>query len=175
MQIFPWDIFALIWAFSVTPKISADEDQGMFFRIEENAFLDDKNALQSEKADSILTCARMCRREAACKEANFLANKGTCSLFGEGQQARKVERFVKRDGSFYIEKVFLEFCRFYRLILCYHFFLYSVRLQRSGVRCNGNFLYTFYGSCSSFNWVFIILLIKPETIFPYVRNVIQPL
>ena len=106
----------------------------MFFRIEENAFLDDKNALQSEKADSILTCARMCRREAACKEANFLANKGTCSLFGEGQQARKVERFVKRDGSFYIEKVFLEFCRFYRLILCYHFFLYSVRLQRSGVR-----------------------------------------
>ena len=151
MQIFPWDIFALIWAFSVTPKISADEDHGMFFLIEENAFLDDKNALQSEKADSILTCARMCRREAACKEANFLANKGTCSLFGEGQQARKVERFVKRDGSFYIEKVFLEFCRFYRLILCYHFFLYSVRLQRSGVRCNGNFLYTFYGSCSSFN------------------------
>ena len=134
MQIFPWDIFALIWALSVTPKISADEDHGMFFRIEENAFLDDKNALQSEKADSILTCARMCRREAACKEANFLANKGTCSLFGEGQQARKVERFVKRDGSFYIEKVFLEFCRFYRLILCYHFFLYSVRLQRSGVR-----------------------------------------
>ena len=116
MQIFPWDIFALIWAFSVTPKISADEDHGMFFRIEENAFLDDKNALQSEKADSIMTCARMCRREAACKEANFLANKTTHSLFDEGQQARKVEIFVKRDGSFYIEKVFLEFCRFYRLI-----------------------------------------------------------
>ena len=74
-------------------------------------FLDDENALQSEKADSILTCARMCRRE-----ANFLANKTTHSLFDEGQQARKVERFVKRDGSFYIEKVFLEFCRFYRLM-----------------------------------------------------------
>ena len=79
-------------------------------------FLDDENALQSEKADSILTYARMCRREAACKEANFLANKTTHSLFDEGQQARKVERFVKRDGSFYIEKVFLEFCRFYRLM-----------------------------------------------------------
>ena len=46
----------------------------------------------------------MCRREAACKEANFLANKTTHSLFDEGQQARKVERFVKRDGSFYIEE-----------------------------------------------------------------------
>ena len=39
----------------------------------------------------------MCRREAACKEANFSANKTTRSLFGKGQQARKVERFVKRN------------------------------------------------------------------------------
>ena len=68
-----------------------------------------------KKADSILTCARMCRREAACKEANFSANKTTRSLFDKGQQARKVERFVKRDGSFYMEKLSLEFCRFYRL------------------------------------------------------------
>ena len=43
----------------------------MFFRIQENVFLDDENAFQREKADFILTCARMCRREAACKEANF--------------------------------------------------------------------------------------------------------
>ena len=75
-----------------------------------------KMLFKVKKADSILTCARMCRREAACKEANFLANKTTHSLFDEGQQARKVERFVKRDGSFYIEKVFLEFCRFYILM-----------------------------------------------------------
>ena len=78
----------------------------MFFRIEENACLVDENALQSENADSLLTCAQMCRREASCKRANFLANKGTCSLFGEGQQAKKLERFVKRDGSFYVKKVF---------------------------------------------------------------------
>ena len=71
---------------------------------------------QSEKADSILTCAQMCRREAACKRANFLANKTTRSLFVEGQQARKVEKFIKWDGSFYIEKVSLEFCKFYRLM-----------------------------------------------------------
>ena len=54
---------------------------------------------QSKKADSILTCAQMCRREAACKGANFLANKTTRSLFVEGQQARKVDGFVKRNGS----------------------------------------------------------------------------
>ena len=119
MQIFAWDVYALILAFSVTPKISAEEDQGMFFRIEENAFLNNENALLSEKADSILTCAQMCRREAACKGANFLANKGTCSLFNEGQQARKMERFVKRNGSFYIEKVNREFSRSFR----YHFVL----------------------------------------------------
>ena len=58
----------------------------------------------------------MCRRVAACKEASFLANKGTRSLFDEGQQARKLKRFIKRDGSFYIEKAFLEFCRFFRLM-----------------------------------------------------------
>ena len=102
--------------------------------MEENAFLDDENVLLSEKADSVMSCARMCVREAACKGANFLANKGTCSLFNEGQQARKMERFVKRDGSFYIEKVFLEFCRFFRFTLYYHFFLYSLRLQRRGMR-----------------------------------------
>ena len=86
------------------------------FAYKKTFFLMMKMLFKVKKADSILTCARMCRREAACKEANFLANKTTHSLFDEGQQARKVEIFVKRDGSFYIEKVFLEFCRFYRLI-----------------------------------------------------------
>ena len=114
-----------MWAFLVTPKISAEEDRGMFFRIEENACLVDENALQSENADSLLTCAQMCRREASCKRATFLANKGTCSLFGEGQQAKKLERFVKRDGSFYVKKVFRKFC-----ILCRcHLFFYSVPSQ----------------------------------------------
>ena len=120
--------------FLVNTKTSAEDEQGVFFRMEENAFLDDENALLSEKADSVMSCARMCVREAVSKGANFLANKGTCSLFNEGQQARKMERFVKRDGSFYKEKVFLEFCRFFRFTLYYHFFLYSLRLQRSGMR-----------------------------------------
>ena len=76
----------------------------MFFRIEENACLVDENALQSENADSLLACAQMCRREASCKGANFLASKGTCSLFGEGQQAKKLERFVKTGWFFLCEK-----------------------------------------------------------------------
>ena len=70
---------------------------------------------QSEKADSILTCAQMCRREAACKGANFLANKTTRSLFVEGQQARNVGLICKTEW-FYIEKVSLEFYKFYRLM-----------------------------------------------------------
>ena len=99
--------------------------------MEENAFLDVENALLSEKADSVMSCARMCIREAACKGANFLANIGTCSLFNEGQQARKMERFVKRNGSFYIEKVYREFSRFFR----YHFvlqFLFSFSAITNG-------------------------------------------
>ena len=67
-------------------------------------FLDDENALQSEKADSILTCARMCRREAACKEANFLANKTTHSLFDEGQQARTGGKICKTEWFFLYRK-----------------------------------------------------------------------
>ena len=78
-------------------------------------------------------CSNVCKRS-CLQRSKFLANKGTCSLFNEGQQARKMERFVKRDGSFYIEKVFLEFCRFFRFTLYYHFFLYSLRLQRRGMR-----------------------------------------
>ena len=57
----------------------------------------------------------MCRKEAACKGANFLANKTTRSLFVEGQQARNVGLICKTEW-FYIEKVSLEFCKFYRLM-----------------------------------------------------------
>ena len=93
-------------------------------------FLMMKMLFKVKKADSILTCARMCRREAACKEANLLANNGTCSLFGEGQQSRKVDKFVERNGSFYIKKVYREFWRFFRYhFVLYNLFFYSVRSQ----------------------------------------------
>ena len=141
----------------------------MFFRIEENACLVDENALQSENADSLLACAQMCRREASCKGANFLANKGTCSLFGEGQQAKKLERFVKRDDSFYVKKVFRKFC-----ILCRcHLFFYSVPSQLNETFfesqifqamlcgcCCCFFILLFSFTCLCFNLVFIILFVK---------------
>ena len=46
----------------------------------------------------------MCRREAACKEANFLANKTTHSLFDEGQQARTGGKICKTGWSFLYKK-----------------------------------------------------------------------
>lgn len=85
--------------------------------MEENTFLVDENALQSKKADCILTCARLCGGEVACKGANFLANEGTCFFLGEGRRGRKVDRFVKRDGSFYVEKVFREFLSLFSAII----------------------------------------------------------
>ena len=141
----------------------------MFFRIEENACLVDENALQNENADSLLACAQMCRREASCKGATFLANKGTCSLFGEGKQAKKLERFVKRDGSFYVKKVFRKFC-----ILCRcHLFFYSVRSQLNETFfesqifqamlcgcCCFYFILLFSYTCLCSNLVFIILFLK---------------
>ena len=63
------------------------------FAYKKTFFLMMKMLFKVKKADSILTCARMCRREATCKEASFLANKGTRSLFDEGQQARKFSSF----------------------------------------------------------------------------------
>ena len=46
----------------------------------------------------------MCRREAACKEANFLANKTTHSLFDEGKQARTGGKICKTGWSFLYRK-----------------------------------------------------------------------
>ena len=76
----------------------------MFFRIEENACLVDENALQSENADSLLACAQMCSREASCKGATFLPNKGTCSLFWRRETSKKVEEICKTGWFFLCEK-----------------------------------------------------------------------
>ena len=102
--------------FGFTKDICRKKIRACSFAYKKTFFLMMKMLFKVKKAESILTCARMCRREAACTEASFLANKGTRSLFDEGQQARKLKRFIKRDGSFYIEKAFLEFCRFFRLM-----------------------------------------------------------
>ena len=66
----------------------------MFLRIEENGSFENENALQGEKVDSTLTCAQMCRRAAACKGANFLANKGLLA-FWRRKTSKKVGEICK--------------------------------------------------------------------------------
>ena len=84
-------------------KIKADE-KGVYFNIEEQSFLFGENTISNEKADSLLTCSQLCARRAVCKSANFIASERTCSLLSE-EQTNKPKSLLKRDGSFYLEKV----------------------------------------------------------------------
>ena len=94
---------------SLTVKIQADE-KGVFFKVEENVFLSDENIIWSGKTDSLLACSQTCARQAACKSANFIEKQGSCSLLREGKSSL-TEKLLKRDGSFYVEKVYT-FCCF---------------------------------------------------------------
>ncbi len=96
--------------FILAAKIKAEE-QGVFFKIEENSFLFYENSIWIGKADSLMSCSQMCTRRAACKSANFIASQGTCSLLTD-IQTKQSKRLLKQDGSFYLEKV----C--YQLISC---------------------------------------------------------
>jgi len=80
------------------------EKKGVYFNIEENSLLFGENTISNEKADSLLTCSQICARRAACKSANFIASQRTCSLLSE-EQINKLKNLLKRDGSFYLEKV----------------------------------------------------------------------
>ena len=93
----------LVFILSLAAKINADE-HGVFFKIEENSFLYNQNSIWNGKADSLLSCSRMCTRREDCKSANFIASQGTCSLLNDAQ-TKQAEKLFKRDGSFYLEKV----------------------------------------------------------------------
>ena len=67
---------------------------GHVFAHRRNGFFDNENALQGENVDSTLTCAQMCRRAAACKGANFLANKGLLA-FWRRKTSKKVREICK--------------------------------------------------------------------------------
>ena len=99
---------------SLTVKIQADE-KGVFFKVEENVFLSDENIIWSGKTGSLLACSQTCARQAACKSANFIEKQGSCSLFREGKSSL-AEKLLKRDGSFYLEKV-NTFCCFKGFLL----------------------------------------------------------
>ena len=84
------------------------EEHGVFFKIEENAFLFHVNSKWNGKADSLLSCSRMCARRADCKSANFIESQGACSLLSE-EQTKQAERLLKREGSFFLEKVWYQY------------------------------------------------------------------
>ena len=104
---------ALVFILSLAAKIRA-ERKSAYFKIEEKSFLFCKSTISKENADSLLSCSQMCAKEAACKSANFIASQRTCSLLGE-EQTDQPKNLLKRDGSFYLEKVrwqsVVNFCR----------------------------------------------------------------
>ncbi len=93
----------LVFILSLAAKIKAEEN-GIFFKIEENSFLFHGNSIWNGKADSLLSCSKMCARQDACKSANFIASEKRCLLFSEGQ-TKQGGKLLKRDGSLYLEKV----------------------------------------------------------------------
>ena len=98
------DVFwALLFILSLATKIRAEEN-GVYFNIEEKSFVIFESTILNEKADSLLSCSQMCARRAACKSTNFIPSQRTCSLLSE-EQTNQSKNLLKRDGSFYLEKV----------------------------------------------------------------------
>ena len=88
---------------SLVTKIKAEES-GVYFKIEEKSFLFGESTISNEKANTLLSCSQLCARRASCKSANFIASQRTCSLLSE-EQTTHPKNLLKRDGSFYLEKV----------------------------------------------------------------------
>ena len=90
-------------------KTTEGAENGVFFQIKENTFFSyrEENLFWSGKTDSLLSCSVLCARQASCRSANFLENPGLCYLLGgEMQTSSATERLLKRDGSFYLTKIF---------------------------------------------------------------------
>ena len=85
-------------------KLCQAEEHGVYFKIEENTFRSDENAIWSGEALSLLSCSLMCARQEICKGANFMTDSQACSSYSE-TIARNIDMIVTQDGSFYTEKV----------------------------------------------------------------------
>ena len=84
-------------------KIQAGED-GVYFKIKENTFPSNENAIWSGKAASLLSCSLMCARQEICKGANFMTRSQACVTF-KGQRGRNTDMLLPQEGMFYMEKV----------------------------------------------------------------------
>ena len=94
---------AVIMMILAATMIQADQD-GIYFKIEENKFLSHENAIWSGKAASLSFCSLMCARQEICKSANFITDSEAC-LFYKEARARNIDMLLPQEGSFYIEKV----------------------------------------------------------------------
>ena len=84
--------------------LSEAEQDGVYFKIEENTFRSDEDAIWSGKAASLLSCSLMCARQEICKSANFMTDSQACLSYKE-TRARNIDMFLQQEGSFYMEKV----------------------------------------------------------------------
>ena len=94
---------AVIIVLAIATLSEADQD-GVYFKIEENTFRSDEDASWGGKAASLMSCSLICARQETCKSANFMTDSQACSSYKE-TRARNVDMLLPQEGSFYIEKV----------------------------------------------------------------------
>ncbi|XP_078371862.1 lactadherin-like [Oculina patagonica] len=82
------------------------EEYGVYFQVEENSFFLDEYDIWNGRVGSLLTCSQLCARQAVCSSANFVSKDGRCSLHRETRKMH-LDRLLKQQGSFYVEKVVL--------------------------------------------------------------------
>ena len=76
----------------------------MYFQIKENAVLFDENVISIEKVASLLQCSQLCAKREICKSASLMADEEKCLMHKETRTGHP-EMLLKRQGSFYLEKV----------------------------------------------------------------------
>ena len=81
------------------------EKYGVYFHIEENAFVLDKNIISNGKAVSLLSCSLMCARRDDCRSANFIETDGKVCLLYSDTITRHSETLLLQKGSVYLKKV----------------------------------------------------------------------
>ena len=94
---------ALTLFLSLTATLSKEE-HGVYFQIKENAVLFDENVISIEKVASLLQCSQLCAKREICESASLMADEEKC-LMHKGTRTGHHEMLLKRQGSFYLEKV----------------------------------------------------------------------
>ncbi|XP_022806473.1 collagen alpha-2(I) chain-like [Stylophora pistillata] len=100
--------YLFAFALSIAARTTEASEHSVFFQIKENHFYSfrTESPFWFGKTDSLLSCSVSCARQASCRSANFLENRGLCYLLrGEMETSSAAGRLLQRDGSFYLTKV----------------------------------------------------------------------